>query len=132
LTENSIGYEELEERVKKFLGYERKLHFLANGTSWFIFPVTIPFVILSLLGYTVTWQVLPVFIITSSIWFLSAFWLRKRVITYSVQDNEWATFYCHSIVESLTKRSKARTNQLKREYQREATKYAEDFISCIN
>ncbi|MGD0979556.1 MAG: hypothetical protein ABR962_10515 [Candidatus Bathyarchaeia archaeon] len=130
MTENSID-KELEGRVKKFLGYERKLHFFANYLSWFVIPVSIPLVILSLLGYSGT-QVLPVIIITSSIWLLCAYLERKRAMTYVVQDNEWAIFYCHLIHESLEKRSKARTNELKREYQKEAAKYAEDFLSCIN
>ena len=68
---------------------------------------------------------------TNALWFLVLIKTVKKVKAYRVEDNEWATLYSHLILENLEKRSKARRESLKREYRKEAFKYAKKFDSRI-
>lgn len=128
-----MEYEELETRVEKFLENERILDFLTNGASWMFFGVFVPSLLLS--GFfrwtSGNWEIWAVLVLINAIWFLAILKIGKRVSKYKVEDNEWAAFYSHLILEELEKRSKAPRDELKRHYQKEAYKYAKDFLSCI-
>lgn len=133
LIHNSREYEELETRAEKFLKNERISSFLTSGANWALFPNIIPYLVLNgfldwVLG---NWEMWAVLVPINAIWFLASSKISKRVSKYKVEDNEWATLYSHLILETLEKRSKAKTNELKREYQKEASKHAKDFLSCI-
>jgi len=130
---NSREYEELEIRVEKFLENERILGFLTSGASWMFFPIMIPYFALdSFLDWTLgNWEMWAVLVPINAIWFLAVLKISGRKWKYKVEDNEWATFYSHLILEELEKRPRAKTNELKREYQKAAFKHAKDFLSCI-
>jgi hypothetical protein len=130
---NSREYEELEIRAERFRKNERILGFLTSGVSWLLFPIYIPYVTLTtFLHWTLgNWEMWAVLVPINAIWLLAVIKTSGRVMKYRVEDNEWAKLYSHLIAEDLEKRSKAKTDGLKREYQNEAYKHAKDFLSCI-
>jgi len=133
LIHNSREYEELETRAEKFLENKRIFGFLTSGASWMFLPIFIPCIALNgFLRWTLgNWEMWAVLVPINAIWFLAALKASRRVSKYRVEDNEWATLYSHLILEDLEKRSKAKTDGLKREYQKEASKHAKDFLSYI-
>lgn len=133
LIHNSREYEELEIRAEKFLENERIVGFLTSGGSWMVLGGFIPYFTLNVFFHWAfgNWEMWAVLVPINAIWFLSIFKISRRVSKYKVQDNEWATLYSHLILEKLEKRSKAKTDELEKEYQKEASKHAKDFLSCI-
>jgi hypothetical protein len=131
LIQNTIELEELEERVNKFLKNERILSFMTSIVYWAFFAVLIPAIILNNVLQVASWITWTVAGVTTAIWFLIAFKIRGRVLKFKVEDNEWATYYSHLILEGLDKRSRAKNEDLKKEYQNEAIKNARNFLSCI-
>ena len=133
LIHNSREYEELEARAEKFLENERMLGFLTNYGSYTFFAVIIPYFILY--GFFRwafgNWELWAVLVPIGAIWVLAVIKIARRVSKYRVEDNEWATLYSHLILEKLEKRTKAKTNELKREHQKEASKYAKEFLLCV-
>ena len=130
---NSREYEELETRTRIFLRNESIFNFLGNAASWMFFPIFIPYAFLnSFLGWTLeNLEMWVVLVLINAFWLLVFIKTGKKVNAYRVEDNEWATLYSHLILENLEKRSKARRESLKREYRKEAFKYAKKFLECI-
>jgi hypothetical protein len=130
---NSKEYEELETRVENLRANEQRLSVMSNTGIWLIFPVFLPYLLASsLLGLTSgNWQIWAILIPLSAFWLLATFRLARAVKKFKVEDNEWATFYSHLILENLELRTKSKTDELKKDYQMKATEYAKEFLSRV-
>jgi len=128
-----IDYGDLEKRVKKFKKYERIFNSLTGW--WFIGLFLVPvgeYIIRYFFGRKAeTWEQMIFIAIGMAIVIGFAYLTGKRMNKYRLEDNEWATFYTHSIINNLQKYSKTTNIELKKDHRKKAVENAKDFLSCI-
>lgn len=127
-------FDDLEKRAKKFRLYETIFNAIAS--YWYIAVLSViiePLIVIRFYGREPkSWEGLLSFVVAGVIFIVLARVTGKRAKKYRLEDNEWATFYTHSIVENLQKRSKTNNLDLKKDYRKRALKHAKDFLFCIS
>lgn len=125
-----IDFEELEMRVMQSKKYEKRGDFLFQWWIIFLF-VPIGYNLLSeALGRTQNfWEVWVVGLITFVPVIIGGYKSFKGFRKYIVRQDEWALFYCKSTLRWLNK--KGPSEELRKEYRRNAAKNMEELISAI-
>lgn len=128
-----IDYNELETRVANFKKYERLFSFFTDYWFLAILILLMVFAVVSILiGRPV--EPLETYLIAGllgSVWVFSTHVTRKRVKKYKVEDDEWAIFYTHSIMNNLERYSETDNIYRKNDFRKKAVRFARDFLSCI-
>jgi len=125
-----VDYEELETRVKQSKKYNKRLKFL---TQFWVLLLLIP-IAYNLISEDIGrklyyWEYWVVLLITMVLLVLGGYKSFKGFKKYKVRQDEWAQFYCKSALRWLN--MTAPTEELRKEYRRNAVKTVEELISVI-
>ena len=124
-------YEDLEMRVSQSKKHEKRLGFLVQ--YWYILlvtPIIYTWFSAQILNRTLSlWEPWALFSVVTALWILGVYKSIKGSRKYNVRQDEWALFYCKSTLRWLNK--KAQSEELRKEYRRNAVKSMEELISVI-
>ena len=128
------NFSELEKRVMKYLKYEK----LGDSIREFYMVIAFAFYIMYyfinkqvIRRDPLVWEFLAILIGSAGISLIIAYLSYKKARKYKVEDDEWATYYTHLILNNLERFFRAKTIGMKEEYREQALKSATDFLSCI-
>jgi hypothetical protein len=131
----SETFDELEKRARKCRRYERMVDFLSDyGFLIVLLPLLLAIVYAGHMGREPPLPALEAIFwlgIGFAIQLISMYVFSNKMRMYKLDDDEWAKFYTHSILNNLEKYFKAKTTGLKKDYRKKAVKNAKDFLSCI-
>jgi len=130
-----IDYDKLESRANKCRKYERIIKFVGDYALLLVLlPLFLWFIYAQQTGREFPmpiWEVIPFMGIGIAIYFITLHVFSNKAKKYRLDDDEWATFYTHSILDNLENSFNAKTTGLKRDYRKKALENTKDFLSCI-
>ncbi|MCJ7635023.1 hypothetical protein MUP77_21860 [Candidatus Bathyarchaeota archaeon] len=124
-------YEEICEKVKKRLRYERLSRL---GSLIFLACMVAPLLIAIALSFGKPLEDSSAMALLFFGTFLGVgasalFWRKLKV--YYVDDDEWAIYYARPLYINLTKCIREKTKGMKEDYRKETLKYARKLLSCV-
>jgi hypothetical protein len=126
-------YDEISEKIKKRLKYERLADY--NALLFILYAliptlVSFPFVIWQNIQLGSNGSLLLAFcgvLLAAGI----ITFTRRKMKTFFVDDNEWAIYYARPLYINLAKCLKEKTEGMKEHYRNKTVQYAENLLTCV-